>query len=118
MAHAQDKDGNLEYWLTCGFCDWQGLVYYVRKPPSYCSDSCKAKAYRKRKRDKLGSENSTLKRRRRENNNVKTVFLEHQAAKYLASGRSEAAQVVYSLALDIGAPIDWDAIKVQSRGLR
>lgn len=92
-------------------------MYYTTKPPEYCKDACKAKAYRQRKRDKMQSRNVTLSRRRRQNNNVKTVFLEHQAAKYLAMGKFEIAYAIHTLALDIHAPVTWPSIVEQANAL-
>jgi len=61
MTHAQDKEGTNDIYLDCPVCGWQGVVYYSRKPPTYCSDACKQKAYRQRLA-KLASENVTRKR--------------------------------------------------------
>ena len=61
MTHAQDRDGELEYQLECPVCGWFGVVYYTRKPPRFCSNACKQKAYRQRmaKANTPASENVT-----------------------------------------------------------
>ena len=52
-VHAGDRDGQSVLYLTCAGCDWQGDVWYTTCPPRYCSDACKQKAYRERKRAEL-----------------------------------------------------------------
>lgn len=115
--HAKDKDGNLECWLDCPVCGWRGIIYYTRKKPVYCCDACKAKAYRERKRDNSQIESVTLLLNRRQNNVIKTVFIEHQAAKYLAAGKREIAYAIYILGRDINAPASWSGIEHQARKL-
>jgi hypothetical protein len=48
--------------LTCPVCGWHGFVYYQTCPPTYCSDACKQKAYRRRHRAEpvTGNENGRV----------------------------------------------------------
>lgn len=50
MTHVTDRDGHLEMMLDCPECDFFDIVYYTTQPPIYCSDACKQRAYRKRKK--------------------------------------------------------------------
>jgi hypothetical protein len=51
-----DQTGNWETYLTCPVCGWSGIVYYTTKEPTYCSDACRQKAYRQRKRENVTPE--------------------------------------------------------------
>jgi len=46
---ARETFGEFETWIDCPMCDFEGIVYYNRKQPQYCSDRCKQRAYRRRK---------------------------------------------------------------------
>jgi hypothetical protein len=43
-------DGDNYILLDCPICDFEDYVCYHKKPPVYCSPSCKQKAYRQRKK--------------------------------------------------------------------
>jgi hypothetical protein len=47
--HVDDTWGEHIALLDCPECDYYGDIYYTTKRPSYCSDACKQKAYRRRK---------------------------------------------------------------------
>ncbi len=115
MTHATERDGDKDLWLTCEHCGWQGLVYYKTRPPTYCSDACRAAAYRARKRDKLQAAGRHVSRKRREFNRVRTSYLEGQIAYYRARRNYDAAQALYRLARDVAAPIDEQIIQEKAQ---
>lgn len=45
-----DSSGDNQMMLTCPVCEWEGVVYYARKQPVYCSNACKQKAARQRRK--------------------------------------------------------------------
>lgn len=64
MTHVQDKDGHLEMMLDCPECDFYDVVYYFTQPPTYCSNRCKQRAYRKRKKRNKATVTHLLERAR------------------------------------------------------
>ena len=50
LAHVTDRDGRLEMMLDCPACDFYDIVYYTTQPPTYCSNACKQRTYRKRQK--------------------------------------------------------------------
>lgn len=48
-ALTQETYGPNVKWLNCPMCEFEDEVWYTKKPPVYCSDKCKQKAYRARK---------------------------------------------------------------------
>lgn len=48
--HVHDTTGQNCMILNCPMCDFQEEVYYATKPPKYCSNACKQRAARKRKK--------------------------------------------------------------------
>ena len=49
-THASERDGENVTFVDCPVCGWAGDVYYNRRLPVYCSNACKQKAYRERRR--------------------------------------------------------------------
>ena len=45
-----ETTGDIQMELECPVCGWSGEVYYKKKPPTYCSNACKQKASRIRKK--------------------------------------------------------------------
>jgi len=50
---AADREGSSVMYLVCPGCDFAGDVWYKTCPPTYCSDACKQRAYRARKKAEL-----------------------------------------------------------------
>lgn len=50
MNKFEDSEGEFEYYLTCPVCGKEGIVMYSKRIPVYCSEACKQKAYRMRKK--------------------------------------------------------------------
>ena len=42
---AYEREGTASMILDCPVCGWYGVVHYTTRPPTYCSDVCKQKAY-------------------------------------------------------------------------
>jgi len=51
-----DRWGTLETFLVCPECGRSGIVYYKTRRPVYCSDACRQRAYRRRKRQEAEAE--------------------------------------------------------------
>ena len=47
--HVSNREGNSQLQFTCPVCEWEGIIAYSRKPPTYCTNACKQKAKRQRK---------------------------------------------------------------------
>jgi len=46
----EDENGHLYYHLICPVCGEEGDVLYSKRKPEYCSNACRQKAYRERKK--------------------------------------------------------------------
>ena len=46
----ENINGDSMAWLDCPTCGWSGEIAYQTKPPTYCSNACKQKAARQRKK--------------------------------------------------------------------
>ncbi len=56
----KEADGSLEMFLDCPECDFEGIIYYISKPPEYCCNACKQRAYRRRHQEKRNIQAVTL----------------------------------------------------------
>jgi hypothetical protein len=114
---AGQSSGDNQAQIDCPGCGETSVVWYATKRPEYCSDACKQRVYRARKRNSDTATTVTnfaddLPERtwgrggKRLYNTVRTDALEYAIAQRAARRDYEGAQALYSLARSINAPID------------
>ena len=95
-----DTTGSIYMQLDCPMCDFDEVIIYASKPPEYCSDACKQRAYRRNLKIRIALSKTKFVQR------LNTPQLEKHKQKIAAIVDEfgiEAAMAAIDLALDCSA---------------